>query len=119
MAAVLACGPGALLSHRSAAALWDLRGTPSGPIDVVSTSRHRIHGIRCHRARSLDPEDGTDPRRDPRDHAVPDPPRQRRGRGPQRLRTLVEAAIREDLLDQARASTPSSPAVSAATGCRS
>ena len=26
MAAVLACGPGAVLSHRSAAALWGIRG---------------------------------------------------------------------------------------------
>jgi very-short-patch-repair endonuclease len=35
MAAVLACGPNALLSHRSALALWDLRPTPGGPIDVT------------------------------------------------------------------------------------
>ncbi len=32
---MLACGDGALLSHRSAAALWDLRATASGRIDVT------------------------------------------------------------------------------------
>ena len=30
MAAVLACGKGAALSHRDAAALWDLRQTSTG-----------------------------------------------------------------------------------------
>ncbi len=34
MAAVLAAGPGAVLSHRSAAALWGLR-RPGGPIEVT------------------------------------------------------------------------------------
>ena len=36
MAAVLACGPDALLSHRSAAALWDLAPTSSPLIDVTA-----------------------------------------------------------------------------------
>ena len=35
MAAVLACGPGAVLSHRSAAALWGI-GRWRGPIDVTA-----------------------------------------------------------------------------------
>jgi len=35
MAAVLACGPGALLSHRSAAALWGLRPPTGGDVDVT------------------------------------------------------------------------------------
>jgi hypothetical protein len=35
MAAVLACGPGAVLSHRSAAALWGLRPNHAGPIEVT------------------------------------------------------------------------------------
>jgi very-short-patch-repair endonuclease len=48
MAAVLACGPDAVLSHRGGAALWDLRPAPSGLIDVTAPSpRHRT-GIRCH-----------------------------------------------------------------------
>jgi Protein of unknown function (DUF559) len=52
MAAVLASGPGALLSHCSAAALWGMyqqgRGTP---IDVVvpRPTTHRRAGVRMHR----------------------------------------------------------------------
>ncbi len=38
MAAVLACGPGAVLSHRSAAALWALRAY-SGPHEVAVASK--------------------------------------------------------------------------------
>ena len=40
MAAVLAAGDGAVLSHRSAAALWRMRGAGRGSIDVI-TPRHR------------------------------------------------------------------------------
>ena len=39
LAAVLACGPGAALSHRSAAQLWDLRPSSRAPIDVTVTHR--------------------------------------------------------------------------------
>jgi very-short-patch-repair endonuclease len=46
MAAVLAAGPGAVLSHRSAAALWGIRGPVGGAVDVTiphrSTSSARI-----------------------------------------------------------------------------
>jgi very-short-patch-repair endonuclease len=48
MAAVLACGPGALLSHSAAAALWDLQPIPSGPIDVTAPGRRVHRGIRSH-----------------------------------------------------------------------
>jgi very-short-patch-repair endonuclease len=51
MAAVLACGPEALLSHAAAAALLDLHPTPSGPIDVTAPGKRRHPGIRCHTAR--------------------------------------------------------------------
>lgn len=48
MAAVLACGPGAVLSHRSAAALWGLSSF-SGPVEVTSPSKGRSRlGIRRH-----------------------------------------------------------------------
>jgi very-short-patch-repair endonuclease len=55
MAAVLACGPDALLSHRAAATLWELRPAPTGPIDVTDPSRSRHHrrGIRVHLVRGL------------------------------------------------------------------
>ena len=50
-AAVLACGDGAVLSHRSAAAAWDLRPVPSGPVDVAVApgGRRRREGLRLHR----------------------------------------------------------------------
>jgi very-short-patch-repair endonuclease len=59
MAAVLACGPGAALSHRAAAALWDLSRAPGGPVDVTAPTRHALLGIRCHRCRPLGSDDVT------------------------------------------------------------
>jgi len=56
MAAVLACGEGAVLSHLSAAALWGLLKPADGPIDVSLPSqsgRRRRSGIRIHRCASL------------------------------------------------------------------
>jgi hypothetical protein len=56
MAAVLALGPGAALSHMSAAALWGLLRPEGGPIDVSvpsNSGRRRRDGIRVHRCRSL------------------------------------------------------------------
>jgi very-short-patch-repair endonuclease len=51
MAAVLACGPGAVLSHRSAAALWGLREDRRPLIDITAPNRRgRIpKGISAHR----------------------------------------------------------------------
>jgi hypothetical protein len=60
MAAVLACGPDAVLSHRDAAYLWDLRRSASARIDVTAPrSRHGLRGIVLHRVRRLDPRDRT------------------------------------------------------------
>lgn len=56
MAAVLACGEGAALSHGSAAALWGLLRPIEGPIDVSVPSGHgrrKRRGIRLHRCSSL------------------------------------------------------------------
>jgi very-short-patch-repair endonuclease len=56
MAAVLACGEGAMLSHRSAAALWALLPPTAGPVDVSTparSGRRRRPGIRLHRCVSL------------------------------------------------------------------
>lgn len=59
MAAVLACGPGALLSHGSAAALWGIgdyeRGRPE--VSVPSRSPRRRPGIRVYRRAGLSPAD--------------------------------------------------------------
>jgi hypothetical protein len=62
MAAVLACGPGALLSHRDAAALWGIRSTARSRIDVtVARPEARSQpGIDVHRVRSLNPADRTE-----------------------------------------------------------
>lgn len=56
MAAVMACGSSAALSHRSAAALWALLPALPRPVDVAVPdrgSRRRRTGIRLHRSRSL------------------------------------------------------------------
>jgi hypothetical protein len=58
MAAVLACGPGAVLSHRSAAALYGLMRWAE-PLDVTARTDHTLRGIRVHRARSLTEADRT------------------------------------------------------------
>jgi very-short-patch-repair endonuclease/predicted transcriptional regulator of viral defense system len=53
MAAVLAAGPGAVLSHASAAALWELRPTTGRPHVTVprAGAAPRLHGVTVHRAR--------------------------------------------------------------------
>lgn len=56
-AAVLACGPGAVLSHFSAAALWGIRtGWPSVP-EVTVAARRRPSGIRVHVHPALERQD--------------------------------------------------------------
>lgn len=67
MAAVLAGGPGAVLSHENAAALWLIRAPArAGPVDVTlptRAGRRRRAGIRVHRPRRL-PEDEVSVHRD-------------------------------------------------------
>ncbi len=67
MAAVLACGSGAVLSHRSAAALWGLRTDGRASIDVTAPNRRgRIPtGIDAHRHSFLRPQDCTSVREIP------------------------------------------------------
>jgi very-short-patch-repair endonuclease len=62
MAALLACGPGAVLSHGSAAALW---GFGTEPRDLIEISlppggRARQPGIRAHRRVALRPDEVTE-----------------------------------------------------------
>lgn len=62
MAAVLACGPGAVLSHRSAAALHELRATDRSRIDVTvpgSSRRRKVEGVEIHHSRTLTAADIT------------------------------------------------------------
>jgi very-short-patch-repair endonuclease len=67
MAATLAVGAGALLSHHAAAVLWGLRPPRGGPIDVTVPGRERRHrdGIRTHTVARLHPADAT------RQHGIP------------------------------------------------
>jgi hypothetical protein len=62
LAAVLAAGDGAVLSHASAAALWQFLRPISGPVHVtVGAAVHRSPrpGLRIHRSRTLTPRDIT------------------------------------------------------------
>ncbi len=61
MAAVLACGRGAVLSHRSAAALHGLRATSRARIEVTvpGRNRRRHEGIEVHRSTTLTGADVT------------------------------------------------------------
>jgi hypothetical protein len=54
MAALLACGPGAVLSHSSAAELWRLdREGPGIEVTIISPRSASRPGIQAHRTRSL------------------------------------------------------------------
>ena len=64
MAAVLACGPRAVLSHRSAAALWELARWPR-EVEVTAPTLHRHRGVLVHRSRTLTRDDIT------RHYAIP------------------------------------------------
>jgi hypothetical protein len=62
MAAVLACGPDALLSHRDAGMLWNVRRDSRMAIDVTAPGRSRNlrPGITVHRPRrALEPDERT------------------------------------------------------------
>jgi Transcriptional regulator, AbiEi antitoxin len=63
-AAVLACGPEAVLSHGSAATLWGFLRYWTFPLEVIATQRKRAD-IATHRCRSLKRRDVT------RQHGVP------------------------------------------------
>ena len=57
MAAVLACGPGAILSHESAAVVWGIRTAHPARIHVSipAARRVRLDGIRAHRRNPMPP----------------------------------------------------------------
>ncbi len=101
LAAVLACGPDAVLSHRSAVALWKLRPAHAGPIDVSVLARGRPSrpGVTVHCVRAL-PSDERQ-RRD----GIPVTTLDRtlldyaEVADPQELRLVIDAADRRDLFD--------------------
>jgi predicted transcriptional regulator of viral defense system len=62
MAAVMAAGDSAVLSHATAAAAWELRPPGAGAIHVTvpgDGGRKRRPGLRIHRSRTLEPTDTT------------------------------------------------------------
>lgn len=59
LAAVKACGPGAALSHRSAADLWGLRPSSSRIEVTVGRTRRDVAGVVVHHSRLLEAEDVT------------------------------------------------------------
>jgi hypothetical protein len=58
MAAVLACGPRAVLSHRSAASLWGLI-RHHGPVEVTAPTKHTRPGVIVHRSPLTDADTTT------------------------------------------------------------
>jgi hypothetical protein len=65
MAAVLACGENAVLSHRSAAALWRILPRWPHPVEVTARAGRTLRGIHVHRSRTLTEHDIT------RDNGIP------------------------------------------------
>jgi hypothetical protein len=59
MAAVLGSGPGAALSHSSAASLWSIgpESSESIEVSVPATSGRRQPGVHVHRRTSLQPDE--------------------------------------------------------------
>ncbi len=57
--ALLAAGPTAALSHRSAASLWGLVKDWRFPFEVTTTDDRRVTGITIHRSQTLRPRDTT------------------------------------------------------------
>jgi very-short-patch-repair endonuclease len=100
MAAALSCGPSAALSHRAAAAVWQLGPWPSGIVDVsVTKNRGPRAGVRIHRVEriAIVTRDGfpvTQPMRTLADLAGTEPP--------PRVERAYEQADRLGLLDVAR-----------------
>jgi very-short-patch-repair endonuclease len=102
MAAVLAYGEGAVLSHRAALALHDLRPIPWGPVDVSVEARSRRSrpGIRVHSVETLHANDRTEIDSIPvteihralLDYAEI--------ASRQQLRHAIDAGLRQEVLDQ-------------------
>jgi very-short-patch-repair endonuclease len=101
MAAVLAHGPDAVLSHWDAAALWSLRPTARGAVHVTvpASGRRASAAIQVHNVRGLDSRDLT------RLNGIPVTSVDRtlldlaELASPQELRLALEAADRRELLD--------------------
>ena len=74
LAAVLACGEGAVLSGRAAGWLWGLLKGPAPPAEVTAPTERHVKGVRTTRARRAKRE-ATKCARHPGDQRGPDPGR--------------------------------------------
>jgi very-short-patch-repair endonuclease len=102
MAALLACGPGAVLSHGSAAALWGFGSEPRGLVEVSLPAgmRNRRPGIRAHRRAAMGSDEVTEHQGVP----VTAPIRTLIDQATQLSPTRLERAINEaDKLERVRA----------------
>jgi very-short-patch-repair endonuclease len=101
MAAVLAFGPGAALSHQSAAELWGVRHGHSSPIEVSVpvASEHRCPGVHVHRRTGLGSADVTLHEGIPVTNVVLTLIDLARSLGPAQLERAVNEADRLDLID--------------------
>jgi hypothetical protein len=59
LAAVQACGEGAVLSGRAAGHLWGVLRGPPPPPEVTAPTERRVTGVTCHRCRTIDDRDRT------------------------------------------------------------
>jgi len=109
MAAVLACGPGALLSHNCAAALHDLQRIPGGAIHVTAPHAQRLKGIRAHTSRSLTEADRSTIDGTPVTSIERTFLDLAQVYHPQRLRSILEAAQRRDLLGRPQGRCAATP----------
>lgn len=101
MAAVLACGPGAALSHRSAAALWGFAKEHPDYIglSVLRPSEARLPGVRVHRRPNLPAEDITQRRNIPLTQPVRTFLDLVSVMGPRNLERAVNEADKLDVID--------------------
>ena len=68
MAVASAAGPGALVSHRAAAALWGIEGFSKAPeVTIPRGRKYRRTGVRTHESTDLDRCTHTRSTRDPGD----------------------------------------------------
>lgn len=99
MAAVLSCGPGALLSHRSAAWLWGLTSRWRQTVEVTAaTPRETRHEVKLHNAKALQDEDRSTYERVPVT-AIPRTLLDFAAVDPTFLEAAIERAYRRGLLD--------------------
>ena len=102
LAAVLACGEGAVLSHRAGAALLGLGGPPSGPIDVTVPRRggQQRSGIAVHRTRCLPGSEITEAERVPCTTPARTLVDLAAVAGPRELRRALERSLELNLFDR-------------------